>query len=285
MIKRYNVSEECIGCRACVEVAGDNFSINDSNIAYLKKQPQNEDEQAQCEEALEVCPVDVISSLEPQLNDDREAILATSNIKETLDKYPQLRNVLIDLSPKFKRMQNAAIYNTLARFANFNDAARISGLSVCEILHTINRHLGTEDKLLKNMPECIKQTKEEIEDKSVPITWQESSERYIYNNDTINELIKKVSELETQQNIVIISVEKPIELLKVADGLNFQFNIEKHKEYRISIFNPKKKEQALPWQERKATFEELDVRILTSDPFDIIIKKNVTIFNFRIFRI
>ena len=273
MIKRYDVSEECIGCRACVEVAGDNFNINDSNIAYLKKQPQNEEEEAQCEEALEVCPVNAISFQDIQTDNNRKAVLATSNIKETLDKYPQLKDVLIDLSPKFKRMQNTAIYNTLARFANFNDAARISGISVCEILHTINRHLGTEGELLKNMPECIKHTKEQIEDKSVPITWEETPERYIYNHNTINELIEKVSGLETQQNIVIISVEKPIELLKVADGLDFLFNIEKHKEYRISIFNPKKKEQALPWQERKDNFDELDVRMMTSDPFDIIIKK------------
>ncbi len=63
---------------------------------------------------------------------------------------------LFDIKGKFKPMQNPALYNTLARFANFNDAAKIAGLSVCEILHTINKYLGIEDKLLKSMPECIK---------------------------------------------------------------------------------------------------------------------------------
>ena len=271
--KKFKVSDECIGCRACVEVAGDNFEINDDNQAYLKKQPENENEENQSLEAIEVCPVNAISAVEVKKEDLPDAILASSNIKETLDKYPKLKQVLLNLSPKFKRMQNPAMYNTLARFANFNDAAKVTGVSVCEILHTINNFLEVEDKLLKSMPECIKKDKVEVENKSVDISWEESAERYIYNNNSVEELIHKVSGLEPQQNIVIISVEKPNELLKVVSGLNYVFNIEKSREYRISIFNPEKKEEILPWQERKKSFEILDVRTMTSDPFDIIIKK------------
>ncbi|MEA3495437.1 MAG: ferredoxin [Bacteroidota bacterium] len=272
-MKVYKVSEECIGCRACVEVATDNYEINDNNIAYLKKQPENAKEEEQCENALETCPVDAISSDEKKQESSAQVILASSNIKVTLDKFPELKQVLVNLSPKFKRMQNPALYNTLARFANFNDAAKLTGISVCEILHTINDYIGVEEKLISSMPECIKKDKEEIEKKSIAINWEESNERYIYNNDTVEELIKKVSDLQAQQNIIIISVEKPNELLKVAQGLDYIFNIEKHKEYRISIFNPKKEEKALPWKDRKEDFEVLDVRTMTTDPFDVIIKK------------
>ncbi|NQT76177.1 MAG: ferredoxin [Bacteroidetes bacterium] len=272
-MKKYKVSEECINCRACVEVARDHFEIGDNKIAYLKNQPQNSTEEELCEEALNVCPVDAISAEESEKTNSAEAILASSNIKATLDEYPQLKQVLADLSPKFKRMQNPALYNTLARFANFNDAAKVTGISVCEILHILNKHLGIEDKLLKSMPECIKKETDEIKNSSVDIVWKESAERYIYNNDSLEELIRKVTGLAAQENIVIISVEKPNELLKVANGLNLIFNIEKHMEYRVSIFNPQKEENTVPWQERKEKFEILDVRTMTSDPFDIIIKK------------
>ncbi len=272
-MKRYKVSEECIGCRACVEVAGDNYEINDSNIAYLKKQPENENEEVKSQEAMDICPVEAISIIKKEEAKLPDAVLASSNIKQTLDKHPELKLVLTNLSPMFKRMQNPALYNTLARFANFNDAAKVTGLSVCEILHTINRHLGTEGKLLKNMPECIKQTKESIENNSIDITWSESPERYIYNNNSLEEFVAKVSNLLPQENIVIISVEKPIELMKVTTGLDFVFNIEKTREYRISIFNSAEIEQILPWKERKDEFEVLDVRSMTTDPFDIILKK------------
>ena len=272
-MKKYRVSNECIGCRACVEVASSNFDINDNKQAYLKKQPETKDEEAQCEKALKVCPVNAISVSEGRDKNTVEAILATSNIKETLDKHPELKDVLFHISPKFKRLQSSAVYNILARFANFNDAANVTGVSVCEILHTINKHLGVEEKLLKSMPECIKEVKEKPESKSVDITWDESDERYIYNNNTIEEVIQKVSNLPPQGNIVILSVEKPRELLKVVNGLHLVFNIEKNREYRISIFNPQKKENTVSWQERKEHFGVLDVRAMTTDPFDIIIKK------------
>ena len=272
-MKKYKVSEECIGCRACAEVAGDNFEINDNNIAYLKMQPGNEDEEAKCEEAMDICPVEAISVYKNEETDLPDAIVAGSNIKATLDKHPELKQILINLSPMFKRMQNPALYNTLARFANFNDAAKVTGLSVCEILHTLNNHLGTESKLLKIMPECIKITHDEIEDESTEITWKESPELYIYNNNTIEDLVEKTSILSPQENIVIISTEKPDELLKVANGLNLNFNIEKNREYRVSIFNPAEKEELLPWKERKEDFEVLDVRKMTTDPFDVILKK------------
>jgi len=275
-MKKFKVSEDCIGCRACVEVARDNFEINDNNIAYLKKQPKSIDEEAKSVEAMEICPVEAISFVEDKnsvKSNQKKPIVASSNIKATLDKYPELKKVLIDLSPKFKKMQSPALYNTLARFANFNDAAKITGLSVCEILHTLNNYLGTEGELLKNMPDCIKKSGSNPEKIGTEIIWEESPERFIYNERTIEELIKKVSDLSPQKSIVILSVENPEELLKVVIGLDLSFNMEKNREYRVSIFNPKKEVKIDNWHERKDEFEVLDVRSMQSDPFDIILKK------------
>ncbi len=271
-MKRYKVSEECISCRACAGVSPDNFAMNNQNKAFVIKQPENQDELEKCEKALSICPVNAISSYEENTK-DIPPILASANIKETLDKYPELKNVLSSLSPKFERLQTPALYNSLARFATFNDAAKITGLSVCEILHTINKFLGVEDKLSNSAPECIKEITKKTENKSEPISWEETKERYIYNSNTVTELVQKITELKPQENIVIISVEKPIELIRVAEGLNLKFNLEKNREYRLSVFNPSKETKQIPWQDRKDKFEILDVRTMTSDPFDIIIKK------------
>ncbi len=270
--KKYKVSDECIGCMACVEVAGDNFEMNDNNIAYLKKQPNALTEQSLCNEALDVCPVGAISAENIPLKTDVEPILASSNIKTTLDAHPELKPVLIELSPMFKRMQKPALYNTLAKFANFKDASKVTGVSVCEILHAMNSVLGTEDALHKSMPECLNTSRVVDLDGGQEIDWDESNERYIYNQESMSTLIEKVSNLGSKENIVVISVDEPTELLRVVEGMDFNYNIEKGKEYRTSIFNPKQ-EQNIPWQDRKDEFETMDVRNMTSDPFDILIKK------------
>ncbi len=271
MKNKYQVSEECIACMACVEVAGDNFDM-DGNQAFLKKQPVNEEEEALCEEAMGVCPVEAISVQKLKEKDDIEPILASSNIKATLDKYPELKVTLNILSPKFKRMQNPALYNTLARFASFTDAAKVTGVSICEILHTLNKQLGVEDKLIKNMPECVQSNTEQILSKGEEITWKESAERYVYNADTMPELIEKLNHLEAQKNLVYIAVEEPFELLNVIQGMGLKFNLESGREYRISIFNNTQAE-TVDWKERKDDFEILDVRKMKTDPFDIILKK------------
>jgi len=271
-VKLYKVTEECISCHACVEVAKDNFEMGEK-IAYVKKQPENETEEKLCEEALEACPVNAIECEEQSVvTDGKEPILAKSNVKETLDKYPQLKDVLLGFSEKFKKLLNPVMYNTLARFASFNEASKVSGISVCEILHVLNKANGTIEQLQQIAPECVKETEFDIYSFSKPINWPESDERYIYNNDSMPELIEKLSNLKPQENIVLISVKEPVELVKTAVGLEFSLNIEKAREYRVSIFNPAK-EKDTGWRKRKDDFEQLDVRTMKTDPFDTIIQK------------
>ena len=280
-------SEECIGCRACAMVAAKNFEMNDENIAFVKNQPKNQDEEDECEQALDVCPVMAISAEEvggEQENDEPviavdgeiriKPILAKDTVKATLDAFPQLKPILTELSPRFKKLQIPAMYNTVARFATFKDAAKLAGISVCEILHALNKELGTENELIKDMPECISDKSEEIENKGEELTWEEGSERYIYNVDVITEIMEMVSNLQPQKCIVIISVEKPDALLKTVVGLGLKFNIEKTREFRVSIFNPKPIKIEKDWTERKEDFEQLDVRSMQTDPFDIIIKRS-----------
>ena len=268
---KYKVSEECIGCQACVDVAKDNFDMN-GNLAFLKLQPKTDEDLKNCDAALDICPVDAISKKEEAVDNSIKPILSNANIKETLDKHPDLKEILVKLSPKFAKLQKPALYNTLARFASFKDAAKLTGVSVCEILHTINEYLGVADELIKNAPECISANAKEDQINSTEITWEENADRYILNDDTLAEIIQKINELKAQQNIVLISVEMPLALLKTVDGLEFKYNIEEGRENRISIFNPKA-EKTLHWYDRMEEFEILDVRRMTSDPFDIIIKK------------
>lgn len=55
----YYVDEECINCGSCVEIAPENFDADDES-AFVKKQPENEEEREKCEEAMEACPVEAI---------------------------------------------------------------------------------------------------------------------------------------------------------------------------------------------------------------------------------
>tara|TARA_R110002096_G_scaffold122929_8_gene266143 strand:+ start:10080 stop:10313 length:234 start_codon:yes stop_codon:yes gene_type:complete len=57
----YYVDDQCIDCDLCRETAPDNFKrSDDAGYSYVYKQPENDEERALCEEALEGCPVEAI---------------------------------------------------------------------------------------------------------------------------------------------------------------------------------------------------------------------------------
>lgn len=55
------VDQTCIACDACVLSAPENFGMHsEDGHAFVKKQPENPAEAAQCEEAMNGCPVSAI---------------------------------------------------------------------------------------------------------------------------------------------------------------------------------------------------------------------------------
>jgi len=92
-------------------------------------------------------------------------ITGKTKVKEALDTYPQLRDVLIEMSPKFKKLDNPLFFKTVARWATFNDVSKMGKLSICHILHLLNKEIGTEDELFKQFPNCIEEIKLDKEEK------------------------------------------------------------------------------------------------------------------------
>lgn len=57
----YYVDDQCIDCDLCRETAPNNFTRQeDQGYSYVYKQPENDEEKAECEEAMEGCPVEAI---------------------------------------------------------------------------------------------------------------------------------------------------------------------------------------------------------------------------------
>ncbi|MBB5351765.1 ferredoxin [Haloferula luteola] len=58
---KFYVDSQCIDCDLCRETAPNNFTrSDDEGYSYVYKQPENDDEVAQCREAMEGCPVEAI---------------------------------------------------------------------------------------------------------------------------------------------------------------------------------------------------------------------------------
>ena len=58
---KFYVDDQCIDCDLCRETAPANFKRNDDGgHSYVYKQPETPEEEDQCKEAMESCPVEAI---------------------------------------------------------------------------------------------------------------------------------------------------------------------------------------------------------------------------------
>ena len=152
-------------------------------------------------------------------------ITARTKVKEALDKYPHLKEVLIKLSPKLSKLNNPLIFSTVARWATFADVARISGLSLCELLHTLNRAIGKEKELLSAFPDCIKEA--HVPDRGRP-GWLDEIKEFIVEDVRdredffLPEIKKKLSRLREGQALVIVNDFDPIPLKKMVEEMGFE---------------------------------------------------------------
>jgi len=60
---KFYVDNQCIDCDLCRETAPNNFKRNEEGgFSFVAKQPDSEDEEKQCNEAIANCPVEAIGS-------------------------------------------------------------------------------------------------------------------------------------------------------------------------------------------------------------------------------
>ncbi|WP_165974188.1 4Fe-4S domain-containing protein [Marinitoga lauensis] len=225
--------EKCIACRACVRTAPENFKIEEGK-AVVYKQPENEEELSKSQRAMEICPTKAILSLKDK------PITGDSKVKETLEKYPHLKEVLLEISPKFRTMQNPVMWNTVAKYATFKNAAKMTGVSLCEILHTLNKKLGLEKELYELFPECIREVTPKYN--SVEITWNEPETTIQIpenNMETIALIINQIENLKPGKSLVFEGVLELDPIIKVIESHGFLYNINKINQFktRVSIYN------------------------------------------------
>ena len=152
-------------------------------------------------------------------------ITGKTKVKEALDSHPQLRELLIEMSPKFKKLNNPLFFKTVARWATFNDVSKMGGISICTILHTLNKGLGQEDELVRQFPDCIQEIKLEHEKDSVlarpefknvvPFDTREREDYFL------PELVDKVKKLNKEEAVKIISDFDPLPLKKMLDSMDY----------------------------------------------------------------
>ena len=71
-------------------------------------------------------------------------LIITPEVKvgELLDNYPDLENVLLELSPTFKKLQNPVLRRTVAKVTTLQHAARVGGIDLGVLINRLRSAVG-----------------------------------------------------------------------------------------------------------------------------------------------
>jgi hypothetical protein len=72
---------------------------------------------------------------------EKISITADTKLKELLDRFPQLENFFMSISPAYKKLKNPVLRKTVARIATLEQVARVGNIPIEELLKKIRSFL------------------------------------------------------------------------------------------------------------------------------------------------
>ncbi len=176
-------------------------------------------------------------------------ILAETKVKTALEAHPKLKDTLIALSPKYKKLNNPLLFKAVSHWATFYDVAKIGGISICQLLHTLNRAIGAEEELFRHAPECSREiealnntTEPETKRRFKTVIPFDVRQREDY---FLPEITQKANALNRDEALKIISDFDPIPLKRMMESMNYQYftDVISEEHYETYIYNDSTKEK------------------------------------------
>ncbi len=133
---------------------------------------------------------------------------------DLLNNYSNMKDILISINPKFKKLNNPILRRTVAKVANIRQAAIVGGMKPIELLNKIRTEIGqkpiiSEDnksiQMHNDIPEYIK-------DKSPKITI-DANELLEQEKNPLAEANKSIKRLQENDILLIVSDFKPEPLI------------------------------------------------------------------------
>jgi len=72
-------------------------------------------------------------------------ITPETKVADLLKNYPQLEDILIDLSPSFKKLHNPILRRTVAKVATLRQVAQVGNISVGHLVNTLRQQAGLSE--------------------------------------------------------------------------------------------------------------------------------------------
>lgn len=188
-------------------------------------------------------------------------------ISKMLRAYPETLDVLIEISPHFKKLKNPVLRKALAGRVSVEQAAGVAGVDVNLLLEKLNASIGVTQPgvSLTENKKGDKMTKNNIEEKPLENINPEKvitfDVRPIINEgkDPLKFILAKVKELTEDEILLLINSFEPIPLYSVLGRMGYSHQTQKEGEVFKIYFYREEKTAAAEEDNQQRAADEIDV--------------------------
>jgi len=144
---------------------------------------------------------------------DRPLITPHLKIGELLDAYPGLEDVLIGVAPEFARLRNPLLRKTVARITTLEQAARVGGLGLGELINRLREAAGQEGAFTAGDPYAAQGDRPAWVDRVTIVSTHDAREAIEAGQHPLPQVLAAVAALAPGQAHVLVTPFVPAPLL------------------------------------------------------------------------
>lgn len=182
-------------------------------------------------------------------------ITEDDTVYDVITKYPQLKEVLVKISPKYQRLYNPVIFNTVAKLTPLKKAASIGNIYLKEMLYQLNDAIGKGGEFLAYFKSQIPKMQEDFLKKQFAGTsknkiekpgWMsgaagfETLDARLIDGEPFGKILEKAKEIKAGKGFILVQKFEPSPIIAYLETQGFLHWVEKEVEDKIKVYFYKK---------------------------------------------
>lgn len=149
-------------------------------------------------------------------------LIITPDVKiyELLEAYPQLEDVLIEISPLFVKLKKPVLRRTIARVTSIKQASVVGKVSLNDMINRLREAVGQGKGEFKNVEQKQKEKPQWATDENIKIKY-DAREDLDNGMQPLNKVLREIKEFSTGEKYLLITAFVPLPMIELLEGNGF----------------------------------------------------------------
>lgn len=177
-------------------------------------------------------------------------ITEEDTVYDVITKHPELKEVLVKISPKYQRLYNPVIFNTVAKITPLKKAAVTGNIYLKEMLYQLNEAIGKGAEFLAYFKSQIPKMQEDFlkkqfsnrpQEGSKPEWMAKSAGFEVFDARTIDgepftHIMGKAGEVKPGSGFILVQKFEPAPVIAYLETQGFENWVEKVSEDEVRVY-------------------------------------------------